>query len=364
MTPGSMISVVETLLQGLFTNQRYMKSVLDYQYATIQSALDAAAVLPGQKALVVVYPGAVDTTNPRYNGRGAYYENLIMYSPVKLQGVGPGGLRNDDTIVQGSIIDGIAFGGDTQLATDWLTKISSLTWDGSQDINDGQVIYVLASENQTSLPNQARQFGADFKASIDGFEIRGGDQQGLPGNLNAIFGGFPGPIEAVQVVTQGGAIFANAFVRNLQITNNLIDSNGGSYGTIRIGTPNLLGPDTDQHNENLRIANNRIFANGGTNLAGAIGLFNGADYYEIANNDLCGNFSAEYGGAISHFGFSPYGRIHDNRIYFNHSYDEGAGIMIAGELATDPAADYGAARWTSRFGSSRYLQQPDPGQHG
>ncbi len=312
-----------------------------YTYPTIQGALDAAAAVPGQDTLVVVYPGAVDPTNPRYNGRGAYYENLIMVSPVKLQGVGPGGVRYDGSIVQGSIIDGIAFGGDTQLATDWLTKISSLTWDGSQDINDGQVIYVLASQNQTSRPDQARQFGSVFKAAIDGFEIRGGDQQGLPGNLNAIFGGFPGPIMPVQVVTQGGAIFANAYARNLQITNNLVDSNGGSYGTIRIGTPNLLGTDTDQHNENLRIANNRIIANGGTNLAGAIGLFNGADGYQIAGNDLCGNFSAEYGGAISHFGYSPNGRIHDNRVYFNHSYDEGAGIMIAGELATDATAAYG-----------------------
>ncbi len=58
-------------------------------------------------------PGAVDHSNPRYNGRGAYYENLIMYSPVKLQGVGPGGVYPDGTPVQGSIIDGIAFGGDT-----------------------------------------------------------------------------------------------------------------------------------------------------------------------------------------------------------------------------------------------------------
>ena len=309
-----------------------------YEHA-VQDALDAAAGVT--KALVVVYPGPVDLTNPRYNGRGAYYENLIMYSPIKLQGLGPGGVYPDGTPVQGSILDGISFGGDTNLATGWLTKISSLTWDGSQDINDGQVIYVLASESQTTGSNQARQFGAIFKASIDGFEIRGGDQQGLPGNLNAIFGGFPGPLQAVQVVTQGGAIFANAYVRNLQITNNLIDSNGGSYGTIRIGTPNLTGADTNQHNENLRIANNRILANGGTNLAGAIGVFNGADGYEIASNDLCGNFSAEYGGAISHFGFSAHGKIHDNRVYYNHSYDEGAGIIIAGELATDPTASYG-----------------------
>ena len=37
----------------------------------------------------------------------------------------------------------------------------------------------------------------------------------------------------------GGAIFANAYIRNLQITNNVIEHNGGTFGAIRIGTPNL-----------------------------------------------------------------------------------------------------------------------------
>ena len=158
-----------------------------------------------------------------------------------------------------------------------------------------------------------------FKAAIDGFDIRGGDQEGQ-----------------ANTVTQGGAIFANAYVRNLQITNNVVESNSGSYGTVRIGTPDLPAPDTNQHNENLRIANNRIIANAGTNLAGGIGLFAGADNYEVADNDICGNFSAEYGGGISVYGFSPNGKIHHNRIYFNQSYDEGGGIMIAGELPADP----------------------------
>ena len=76
-------------------------------------------------------------------------------------------------------------------------------------------------------------------------------------------------------------------------------NNGGAYGTIRIGTPDLPAPDTNNHNENVRIANNRIIANAGTNLAGGIGIFAGADNYEVASNDICGNFSAEYGGGIS-----------------------------------------------------------------
>ena len=327
-----------------------------HPYSTIQSAIDAAASQANYKdALVVVYPGAVDNTNPRYNGRGAYYENPIMYAPVQLQGVGPGGVRPDNTIVQGSIIDGIAFGGDTALATNWLGKVSNLTWDGNQDINDGQVIYVLASNTGSPSLTRAGSFNSTtFKPMIDGFNIRGGDQQGLPGNLNAIFGGFPGPITALQVQTQGGAIFANSYVNNLQITNNVIEGNGGSYGAIRIGTPSLPNDpstainETDNQNDNLHIAYNRILANGGTNLAGAIGLFNGSDGYEIDHNDLCGNFSAEYGGAISHFGRSNgttahvVSSIHDNRIYFNHSYDEGAGIMIAGELPANATANYNA----------------------
>jgi hypothetical protein len=298
-----------------------------YEHA-LQDALNDAA--GGDEALVVVYPGPVDNTNPRYNGRGAYYENLVIHSPVKLQGVGPGGVYPDGTPVQGSILDGIAFGGDTNLSLAWGELVLSLPRAGNQDISGGQVIYVL--------PETADQFGSDFTAAIDGLDIRGGDQQGIPGNVNAIFGGFPGPVAGPNLEIQGGAIFANSYANYLQITNNIVENNGGSYGAIRIGTPNI---STDlNNNHNVRIANNRILANGGTNLAGAIGLFGGSDNYEVAGNDVCGNFSAEYGGGISHFGLSPNGQIHDNRVYFNHSYDEGAGIIIAGELATNPAANY------------------------
>jgi len=302
-----------------------------YEHALQDALNDAAGVA---EALVVVYPGPVDLSNPRYNGRGAYYENIVMHSPVKLQGVGPGGVY-PATLglppVQGSILDGVAFAGDTNLSLGWGELVLGLTRAGNQDLSGGQVIYVL--------PETETQFGSDFTASIDGLDIRGGDQQGIPGNVNAIFGGFPGPVQGPNLEIQGGAIFANSYANNLQITNNIVENNGGSYGAIRIGTPNISTELNNNHN--VHIANNRILANGGTNLAGAIGLFGGADNYEVAGNDVCGNFSAEYGGGISHFGLSANGSIHDNRVYFNHSYDEGAGIIIAGELATVPGALYG-----------------------
>ena len=276
-------------------------------YTVIQNAIDAAVASPGD-ALVVVYPGAPDLTNPRYNGRGAYYENLIINAPIKLQGVGPGGVYSDTTPpVPGSIIDGSAFGGDSDLATAWYARIGPMIWVGNQTVSDGQVIYLLA-QNET-------QYTAAFNAAIDGFDIRNGDQQGQANTLN-----------------QGGAIFANAYIHNLQITNNTIQGNSSSYGSIRIGTPDLVEPDTNQHNENLRIVNNRIFANSGTNLAGAVGIYAGTDGYEVAHNDICGNFSAEYGGGLTAYGLSPNGKIHDNRVYFNQSYDEGGGIMVSGQL--------------------------------
>ncbi len=298
----------------------------------IQRALDAAPA----GALVVVYPNE-PSLDPRQNPRGAYYENLIISKRVKLQGVGPGSPNPVSSNQRGSIIDGGAFAGDGPVFDDWYTRIGALTWSGNQTVYDGAVISLFLPNNGTNaFPTT---FSANTAPSIDGFDLRGGNQQGFPANIDPITGlptGQPGGL-----TTQGGAIFANAYARNLQITNNVVQNNGGAYGTVRIGTPDLAAPDTDNQNDNVVIARNRIIANAGTNLAGGIGLFNGADNYAVRQNDVCGNFSAEYGGGISAYGRSPGGTINDNRIYFNRSYDEGGGIMIAGELPIDPNANYG-----------------------
>jgi hypothetical protein len=284
-------------------------------YATIQSAIDAAASMPLRDSLVVVHPGAPAQWNPN----GVYFENVIIYSPVKLQGIGPGGLGT-----AGSVIDGRGVAGDTAYADDWRIFVQSLTWDGSQAIYEGPVAYILAEDGE---------FESIYNVSIDGFTIQGGDQQGFANNLQPA-----DPTQKLFAAVQGGGIFANAYARYLQISNNVMQSNGGAYaGAIRLGTPHLPGALNDNQNDGVRIVHNRILANGGTNLAGAIGIFSGADGYEVAYNDLCGNFSGEYGGGISHYGLSPNGSIHHNRIYFNRAYDEGGGIMIAGELPADPA---------------------------
>ena len=310
------------------------------QYAKIQGALDAAYSTNGAAGnLVVVYPdnptAGTPNTNTGGNPRGEYFENLVMASPVKLQGVGPGGFQGD-TYVPGTVLNAGGFAGDTDLATAWYTKVGGLTWDGNQNVSDGEAIYLLASSGNGTGAGQARNFGGSFHAAVDGFDIQGGDQQGFPGNINDLTGA-PTGLPA-NITTQGGAIFANAFVKNLQITNNVVENNGGGYGTVRIGTPDLAGSDANQHNEGVRIADNRLISNAGTNLAGAVGLFGGSDGYEVSGNDICGNFSLEYGAGVSVYGSSPGGKIHHNRIYFNNSNDEGAGIMIAGALPANANA--------------------------
>ncbi len=146
----------------------------------VQDALDAAAASAGND-LIVVYPGLATPSNPRLNPRGAYYENLIVHSPVKLQGVGPG---SADGSVQGSVIDGSAFGGDTVLADTGGPHIDALTRVGNQTVYEGPVVSVFAATTS--------QYGSAFRAGIDGFDVRGGDQTNFPGTSTRSAAGRPG----------------------------------------------------------------------------------------------------------------------------------------------------------------------------
>ncbi len=323
----------------------------------IQRAVEAARQSAGggsnaRAKLVVIYPNTAANYAP-HNPFAAYFENVILHSKIALQGVGPGGATDAQHIVYGSNVDASQFWSATQVvppggnqdtadgsySDDWRTFAAAGCPDtgaGPADIPEGEGILAIA-ESQTQwggtsnptgiVPTRCRRSAADRRRSAGQpgqhqHRSRAPIGDTVPGVTN------PGP-------AQGGAIMADQYVRDFNITNNQIQSNGGSYGTIRIGTPDLPGTTASaqsNHNDRLKVANNRIVANGGTNLAGALGIFSGADNYTVAGNDFCGNFSAEYGGAISHYGYSNNGSISRNRIYYNQGYDEGGGIMIAGAL--------------------------------
>lgn len=310
----------------------------DYGTHAVQAALDAAAGRPnatgpgqhGPEVLVVAYPNT-DSNDP-YNPESAYYENLIMHSPAKLQGVGPGGAYADGTDVAGTVIDGSAYQADAQSGTDWFALANSLAFDGNQNIYEGETLMVVANDGGAGQgTTRVDQFRSNFAASIDGLKIMGGRHDGFPNNRDPVTGAPNGQTATVEA--QGGGIYVNAQAHSLQITNDVIQGNSGAYGGgIRLGTPNI----GSNQNDNVRIAFNRIDQNGGTNLAGGVGIFAGATNYRIDHNTLCGNNSAEYGGAISHFGLSSGGKIDHNRIWFNRSYDEGGAVFVGSELPVNP----------------------------
>lgn len=240
---------------------------------SIQTAIDSAR--EGARTLIIVSPGN-------------YYESPIIYKNIKLQGMGPGV----------TVIDGRFF---RSYQNNWQLKLQSLNYDGPRVTSRGQALTIVAGKYS---------FRDEFNSQVDGFTITGARGQ------------------------EAGGVLVNAYCRHLEISNNIIRSNGGGFGgAITIGRA-YTG---DCGNDFIHIHHNQILNNGGVSLAGAIGIFSGADNYEIDHNEIRGNYSAEYGGGISHYGLSRSGSIHHNLILFNTSFDEGAGIFIGGEKPVRPA---------------------------
>src|SRR4030042_1036008 len=145
----------------------------------------------------------------------------------------------------------------------------------------------------------------------------------------------------------GGAITVNGFAHYLQISNNRLINNAGTYGGgIRLGTPGLTDPTCgpadycSNGNDNITIHHNQILMNGSvgaTTGGGGIAIHNGSTDYEVTDNYICGNFSTSKGAGISHVGLSDGGVIARNQILLNESSfnsiqgGEGGGIIIRGE---------------------------------
>ena len=264
-------------------------------YPTIQAAIEAAD--PG--ALILVAPGSYD-------------ENVIMWKPVRLQGAGAGSTtingvkRPTDRIVEWRVKMDCLFGigaGCTQVVD---ALPNQLVGAAGFDTDEGAAITVVAPADNS--------FGA-AESRIDGFSITGGDT--------------------------GGGIFVNGYAHNLEISNNHVYGNNGSYhGGIRVGRPflelDIAGPYA--FNEGVNIHHNSITQNGGLDGAGGgVSLMAGTDGYNVSENFVCGNFTIGDGAGIGHLGLSDGGVIANNRILFNQSFDQaqtrsGGGVFIGGEV--------------------------------
>jgi large repetitive protein len=286
-------------------NQVRVVGGTDGGYAKIQDAIDAAR----WGDLILVAPGAYD-------------EMVIMWKPVYLQGAGAFSTTINARAVPAEKVQG------------WKDKIDSLvTGDATHsfdllpgqnpgpllfDTEEGPGVFVAGSllvkqggdSNFNVFNNGKRQ------SAIDGFTVTGG--------------------------ATGGGIFVNGYVNGLDISNNRVTGNEGTYGGgIRLGNPLLTDANavyTDSMNRHIDIYRNQILRNGTQNMTGGgIALYKGSNGYRIRENVVCGNFAAVDGAGIGHMGRSSGGWIEDNQIIFNQSFrqtpgfeTDGGGIFVGG----------------------------------
>ena len=183
---------------------------------------------------------------------------------------------------------------------------------GMADVMAGADVLMLAkAANAYNTP--ATVTGVFSAARIDGVGLANG-------------GGNPG----------AGGVQLQAFVKSIQITNDIFRTNSGGYaGAIGLGQPG----QADADNIRATIRYNRVIGNGspgtlpGAVEAGGIGLFGGSSNYVLADNLICSNHTGEpdslgFGGGILHYGRSAGGAITRNRVVYNSSIESGGGIAI------------------------------------
>lgn len=303
---------------------------------SIQAVIDLPTTIDGD--LIIVPPGI-------------YNESIVMDKKVRLQGWG----------AMSTMINAAKFGSESLKRWRDLirTKIDATPSNPPVVDPDTGLVTLIPGPNRTFdlLPgqilghnpgdNEPLLFSAE---EAPGILVVG--KASAEGSGNGHFNSTnPARIDGITITgaDAGGGILASGYVRNLQIANNRVVSNEGTYGGgIRIGHTALLdeantayGGYTDSVNPNVNIHHNRISQNGSAAFgAGGITLGNGARNYTVAGNNICGNFSMADGGGIGHLGLSDGGVIDNNTVVFNQTYHQqgtptGGGIFIGGAPSMD-----------------------------
>lgn len=270
-----------TLTVGAPTGTVHHVTAQPYPAHPIQDAIDAAN--PGDLILV---------------GPGAYDENVILWKPVRLQGSGAG-----STIIRANPNPG-------DRLSAWHTKVQTILGTPGTDpftANDAPGVMVLGD---AGFP-----FNAVTQARIDGFYITG--------------------------AKVGGGIGVYTQARYLQISNNRLKGNSGSYaGGLSVGVP---GAAASSANDHVTVSYNEVLKNGSTGMAGTAGsggvaFYVGSDDYQLTDNFIIGNLTTANGAGVSHLGLSQRGLIARNKIVFNEAIDDltgfgfGGGLFLGGDV--------------------------------
>ena len=268
---------------------------------SIQAAIDAA---PNNGSPLILVPP------------GTYNELVIMHKPVRLQGWGA-----FSTTIN-------AVKAPTEKLATWRSNLAAYLAANQFSLLPGQEVGFNVPNNEPIL------FGAE-----EGPGILVVGNAANNGNPNEFGPSRIGRIDGIGVTGAdlGGGIFVSGYARNLQISNNRVFSNQGTYGGgIRVGSPTLLDETatsgyTDSRNPDLQILFNQIRQNGSLGGAGGgIALYGGSHRYQVRQNTVCGNFSTGNGGGIGHLGMSDGGTIAGNTVVFNQTFNQGVGVNGGG----------------------------------
>ncbi|MCU1280187.1 MAG: multicopper oxidase type 3, partial [bacterium] len=307
---------------------------------SIQSAIDAAA--PGDLILV---------------DAGTYNELVIMWKPVRLQGVGASSVIINAAKFPNAKLEGWRPRINGLFAIDAVTGnqtgLAQVDPLPTQEITGGVVILepsVLGSEEGAGITVLAKNLPAR--------DCRGGRRSTIGQRVtDSNFWCAPSRIDGISVTggDAGGGIYVNGWAHNLEIANNRVFGNAGAYnGGIRVGVPyleldNLPNGRTKGringlgYDNGINIHHNAVTKNGTVEApaglggaGGGISICSGTDAYKIDHNYVCGNFTSSDGGGIGHLGFSQGGTITNNKILFNQSFQQttashGGGIVLEGE---------------------------------
>lgn len=316
---------------------------------SIQNAIDAAT--PGDLILV---------------DEGTYNELLIMWKPVRLQGVGAPAViinaakypteklekwrpRINDLFGLDRLGNQVKPGQVDPLPGQEITGGIVLLEPSVLSTSEGAGITVLGKNLGPTQCSKLRYPQADSNfncapSRIDGLSITGGDS--------------------------GGGIYVNGWAHGLEIANNRVYGNSGTFtGGIRIGQPDL--EDLIQplfagfgFNRSVKVHHNGITMNGTVEAnagvaggGGGLSLCTGTDNYTVNYNFICGNFSLGDAGGVAHIGYSVgsgfngSNQIANNTIIFNQSFNQsaqvsGGGLLIAGTPSPIGGSNLGAGAVT------------------
>jgi hypothetical protein len=266
---------------------------------------------------------------------GVYNEFVIMDKRVRLQGWGAGAVTINAAKSSAGALSA------------WRAQINARA---NAPINLG-----AGPGGFNTLPGQATPdpFAAEEAPGI----LVAGRQGVLNGLLNECLGGSLARLQIDGVTVtggdSGGGILASGYACGLEVSNNRVVANYGTYGGgIRVGHT-VLATDTaytDGVNRAPHIHHNWISQNGATEAGGGGGLTlgTGSSSYAVTNNYICGNFSMADGGGMGHLGVSPGeiggnnnaplpNRIVQNKFIFNQTFNQaadptGAGLFIGGQI--------------------------------